>query len=415
MHVSVHKTVESSDRAIKPIYSVIAGQMIRAWQQYFNHSAAILPSNCPSNIMTHRSRSGGPQTQHVQRKKNNNLPRKPRPEPRIEEDPNATPPPQAHPLSSTPTTFDILALIRHSLAPTITSPDFKGTVQTIKGLLYDKKWLEAFGDEELLDAYAGRWVPSRVLCFRELFAESGELRKVISGTDEVAGDDVPEPEKGESSKGKSKIVSLGGGAGTEILAIASLIHGQRLLDRQNGEEFSDRYPDWVGVDYGPWNGVLEKFSSAFTSLWHLDLPSPCHQMDLLKSVSPDPLLLLISGDTSLVTLIFTICELMAQSRPGTIRLIRNLTTNLRSGGMLLVADSASDIAEFELGSSGRKWPVYMVLDAMLLGTKDAEGQAQWVKVESEDSRWFRLPEGVADNWPVKLENTRYWYRLYRRV
>ena len=373
MHVSVHKTVESSDRAIKPIYSVIAGQMIRAWQQYFNHSAAILPSNCPSNIMTHRSRSGGPQTQHVQRKKNNNLPRKPRPEPRIEEDPNATPPPQAHPLSSTPTTFDILALIRHSLAPTITSPDFKGTVQTIKGLLYDKKWLEAFGDEELLDAYAGRWVPSRVLCFRELFAESEELRKVISGSDEVAGDDVPETEKGESSKGKSKIVSLGGGAGTEILAIASLIHGQRLLDRQNGEEFSDRYPDWVGVDYGPWNGVLEKFSSAFTSLWHLDLPSPCHQMDLLKSVSPDPLLPLISGDTSLVTLIFTICELMAQSRPGTIRLIRNLTTNLRSGGMLLVADSASDIAEFELGSSGRKWPVYMVLDATLLGTKDAEG------------------------------------------
>ena len=365
--------------------------------------------------MTHRSRSGGPQTQHVQRKKNNNLPRKPRPEPRIEEDPNATPPPQAHPLSSIPTTFDILALIRHSLAPTITSPDFKGTVQTIKGLLYDKKWLEAFGDEELLDAYAGRWVPSRVLCFRELFAESEELRKVISGSDEVAGDHVPETEKGESSKGKSKIVSLGGGAGTEILAIASLIHGQRLLDRQNGEEFSDRYPDWVGVDYGPWNGVLEKFSSAFTSLWHLDLPSPCHQMDLLKSVSPDPLLPLISGDTSLVTLIFTICELMAQSRPGTIRLIRNLTTNLRSGGMLLVADSASDIAEFELGSSGRKWPVYMVLDAMLLGTKDAEGQAQWVKVESEDSRWFRLPEGVADNWPVKLENTRYWYRLYRRV
>jgi len=367
--------------------------------------------------MTHRSRSGGPQTQHVQRKKNNNLPRKPRPEPRIEEDPNATPPPQAHPLSSTPTTFDILALIRHSLAPTITSPDFKGTVQTIKGLLYDKKWLEAFGDEELLDAYAGRWVPSRVLCFRELFAESEELRKVIIGSEEVVGEDGEEAEQGESSKtkSKSKIVSLGGGAGTEILAIASLIHGQRLLDRQNGEESSDRYPDWVGVDFGPWSGVLEKFSSAFTSLWHLDLPSPCHQMDLLKSASPNPLLPLISGDTSLVTLIFTICELMSQSRPGTIRLIRDLTTNLRSGGMLLVADSASDIAEFELGSSGRKWPVYMVLDAMLLGTKDEEGKAQWVKVESEDSRWFRLPEGVADNWPVKLENTRYWYRLYRRV
>jgi 25S rRNA (uracil2843-N3)-methyltransferase len=365
--------------------------------------------------MTHRSRSGGPQAQHVQRKKTN-LPRKPRPEPKIEEDPNATPPPEAHPLSSLPTTFDILALIRHSLAPTITSPDFKGTVQTIKGLLYDKKWLEAFGDEELLDAYAGRWVPSRVLCFRELFAESEELRNFICGMIEGSGDDDEEAApKAESSKSKSRIVSLGGGAGTEILAIASLIHGQRLQDRQEGKEPSTQYPSWVGVDFGPWSGVLEKFSDAFTSLWHLDLPSPCHQMDLLKPASPDPLLPLISGDTSLVTLIFTICELMSQSRPGTIRLIRNLTSNLRSGGLLLVADSASDIAEFELGSSGRKWPVYMVLDAMLLGTKDEEGKSQWVKVESEDSRWFRLPEGVADNWPVKLENTRYWYRLYRRV
>lgn len=363
--------------------------------------------------MTHRSRSGGPQGQHVQRKKVN-LPRKPRPEPKIEEDPNATPPPEAHPLASTPTTFDILALIRHSLAPTITSPDFKATVQTIKGLLYDKKWLEAFGEEELLDAYAGRWVPSRVLCFRELFAESEVLRNAICAAG-VSEDDGEDEGQAESSKSKSRILSLGGGAGTEILAIASLMHGQRLVDRAEGRESSDQYPSWVGVDFGPWSGVLEKFSSAFKSLWHLDIPSPCHQMNLLKPESPDPLLPLISGDTSLVTLIFTICELMSQSRPGTIRLIRDLTMNLRSGGLLLVADSASDIAEFELGSSGRTWPVYMVLDAMLLGTKDAEGKAQWSKVESEDSRWFRLPEGVADNWPVKLENTRYWYRLYRRV
>lgn len=395
--------------------SIDAGRRARAWLKISVVQAAILPFNHHTNIMTHRSRSGGPQSQHVQRKKNN-LPRKPRPEPKIEEDPNATPPPLAHPLSSTPTTFDILALIRHSLAPTITSPDFKGTVQTIKGLLYDKKWLEAFGDEELLDAYAGRWVPSRVLCFRELFAESEALRNVICGAKGAEGEEEEEiAEQEKTSKPKSRIVSLGGGAGTEILAIASLIHGQRSLDRQDGRELSNSYPDWVGVDFGPWSGVLEKFSSAFTSLWHLNIPSTCHQMDLLKPTSPDPLLPLISGDVSLVTLIFTICELMSQSRPGTIRLIRDLTTNLRSGGLLLVADSASDIAEFELGSSGRKWPVYMVLDAMLLGTKNADGEGQWEKVESEDSRWFRLPEGVADNWPVKLENTRYWYRLYRRV
>jgi 25S rRNA (uracil2843-N3)-methyltransferase len=359
--------------------------------------------------MTHRSRSGGPQAQHVQRKKKDKLP-KPKSGKIEEEVEDTEPESNLHPLCSLPTTFDILALIRHSLAPTITSPDFKATVQKIKGLLFAKKWLEAFGDESLLEAYAGRWVPSRVLCFRELLAESAELRKVLVGHDSDEG-------SGSEGAGSSKArtISLGGGAGSEYLAIASLIHGRRLLDKRNDTPPSQREISWEGVDFGPWAGVLDKFSSASKSLWHLDLPAPCHQMDLLNPASPDPLLPLIGGETRLVTLIFTICELMSQSRPGTIRLIRDLTTNLQSGGLLLVADSASDIAEFEIGTSGRKWPVYMVLDAMLLGAKDEEGRAQWTKIESEDSRWFRLPEGVADNWPVKLENTRYWYRLYRRV
>jgi 25S rRNA (uracil2843-N3)-methyltransferase len=370
--------------------------------------------------MTHRSRSGGPQAQHVQRKKRDGGAKKPPPWSKQAEDAaaNTTPPPESHPLSTLPTTFDILALIRHSLAPTITSPGFGATVQKIKGLLYEKKWLEAFGDEGLLDAYAGRWVPSRVLCFRELLAETEELREFIVGKydeDEGEAEEGEAIAKEEESKSMNRIVSLGGGAGSEVLAIASLIHGQRLSDRRNDRPVSNHVISWVGVDFGPWSSVLDKFSSAFSSLWHLDLPAPCHQMNLLEPASPNPLLPLISGDTGLVTLIFTICELMSQSRPGTIRLIRDLTANLRSGGLLLVADSASDIAEFELGSSGRKWPVYMVLDAMLLGTKDAEGKAQWKKLDSDDSRWFRLPEGVADNWPVKLENTRYWYRLYRRV
>ena len=55
----------------------------------------------------------------------------------------------------------------------------------------------------------------------------------------------------------------------------------------------------------------------------------------------------------------------------------------------------------------------MVLDAVLLG-EGGEG-AGWETVRSEDSRWYRLPEGADAGWPVKLENTRYWMRLYRRL
>jgi 25S rRNA (uracil2843-N3)-methyltransferase len=175
--------------------------------------------------------------------------------------------------------------------------------------------------------------------------------------------------------------------------------------------------EWVGIDYGPWTNVLDKFNKSLSDLWSLELKTSEHQMNLLDTPTPEALVPLLQGDTKLVTILFTICELMSQSRPSTIRLLHTLTQHLAPGGYLLVADSASDIAEFELGASGRKWPIYMVLDAVLLGMKDEtnEGRGQWRKVDGVDSRWFRLGEGVGEGWPVKLENTRYWYRLYKRV
>lgn len=371
--------------------------------------------------MTHRSRSGGPQQIYTQRKKTNGQSqpngRKAGPSTATAAATTSTPNPRIpapdrHPLTTTPSSNDILALIRHALSRTITSADFVPTVQKIKGLLYERKWLEAFGDEGLLEAYAGRWVPSRALCFRELLGASEEIRGALFGDEEEEVD-----EGGQGGPSARRVVSLGGGAGSELLAIASLAHGQRVLERQQEEcSGSSAGLEWVGADYGPWTTVLDQFTDACNSLWSLDLRPECHQMNLLDTTASQSLKPLLTSDTRLVTLLFTVCELMSQSRPATIRLLHDLTSQLRPGGLLLIADSASDIAEFELGSSGRKWPVYMVLDAVMLGMKtDAGEENKWEKVDSEDSRWFRLAEGAGANWPVKLENTRYWYRLYRRV
>ena len=391
--------------------------------------------------MTHRSRSGGPRQQFVQRKKNEPRPNesgngKKGPLPTHEEtDPAAaaeddtehTSSDDRHPLARTPTATDILALIRHSLASTISSPDFVPTIQKIKGLLYEKKWLDAFGDESLLEAYAGRWVPSRVLCFRELLADLEHVRNVLfyergqrGGNVDVNGNGNGhgnENENAEAGPSRRRIVSLGGGAGSELLAIGSLIHGQQQLESRKEVRASNTSIEWVGVDYGPWTSVLDKLNKSLSELWSLDIPTNEHQMNLLDTPHPEGLIPLLQGDTKLVSILFTICELMSQSRQSTIRLLHTITTHLAPGGYLLVADSASDIAEFELGASGRKWPIYMVLDAVLMGMKDEtrDGKSQWRKVDSVDSRWFRLGDGVGEGWPVKLENTRYWYRLYKRV
>lgn len=391
--------------------------------------------------MTHRSRSGGPRQQFVQRKKNEPRPNesgtgKKGPLPTlgetetetaaVEEDDTEHPSTDdRHPLAHTPTSTDILALIRHSLASTISSPEFVPTIQKIKGLLYEKKWLDAFGDESLLEAYAGRWVPSRVLCFRELLADLEHIRNVLfyergqrGGSVNVNGNgDGDESGNAEAGPSRRRIVSLGGGAGSELLALGSLTHGQRELESRKEVRASNTSIEWVGVDYGPWTTVLDKFNKSLSNLWSLEFPTSEHQMNLLDTPIPEGLIPLLEGDTKLVTILFTICELMSQSRPSTIKLLHTITSHLALGGYLLVADSASDIAEFELGASGRKWPIYMVLDAVLMGMKDEtrDGKSQWRKVDSVDSRWFRLGDGLGQGWPVKLENTRYWYRLYKRV
>jgi hypothetical protein len=56
MHVSVRKTVGSSDN--RAICLNEAGQLTRAWQQYFNRSAAILLSNSLPTTMTHDPNQG---------------------------------------------------------------------------------------------------------------------------------------------------------------------------------------------------------------------------------------------------------------------------------------------------------------------------------------------------------------------
>jgi 25S rRNA (uracil2843-N3)-methyltransferase len=347
-------------------------------------------------------------------------------------------------------------------------------VQEIKAKLFDQRWLEVFEDHRLLDAYAGRWVPSRAVCFRELFAALSEVRALFLGqgdnedgeNDEegVTEDGQPDGEgsdfeadeldsktaafrlpeadteasssqsKGEVSS-SSSVLSLGGGAGSELLALASIL--KSVHSSSKGKE---RAWSWTGIDIGAWSSVLDKLSGAIEFEWGLGLsisytqgnllsfcPKPhphatsrsCDDPDDAEPESYSPphagLASILDRDQpKLITLLFTLTELFSQSRSSTLALLRLLTSHSPSGALFLVADSASDISEFELGSAGRKWPVFMILDMVML-SKDGDGKPGWEKVAGEESRWYRLPEGVGAGWPVKLENTRYWYRLYRRL
>ncbi|KAI9835051.1 MAG: hypothetical protein M1819_002603 [Sarea resinae] len=158
-----------------------------------------------------------------------------------------------------------------------------------------------------------------------------------------------------------------------------------------------------------------------------------HQHDLLD-LELATLTSLLEG-ARLVTLMYTLNELYSASMTKTTNLLLSLTYLLEPGTLLLVVDSPGSYSTVAVGTGLRekpaatestsqapeekKYPMHWLLDHTLLSassvgsSKNAQGQSQWEKLESIESRWFRLPEGL--RYPIELENMRYQLHLYRRV
>jgi 25S rRNA (uracil2843-N3)-methyltransferase len=359
--------------------------------------------------MTHRSRSGGPtRTKAGQKKKAGKLhhpPSRDAPAAGPESEAGSESESESKPAAAavieeedavlpasafrTPDDLDLLNILRWALHACVHSVDFTADVQKVKALLYERKWLELFTDPALLDAYAGRWVPSRALAFRQMMAEIRGVRGLFCGA-------VDEAAEGKETPAPKHILAIGGGAGSELLAVAALSASRAPIH-------------WTGVDIGDWSSVLTRIEAAARDKWAI---SPRARFDFIETdVLASTAFMEPLPAPDLTTIFFTLTELLSQNRAGTLALLRKITDKAQPGSLLLVADSASDIAEFPLGKDGRTWPVYMVLDALVGVLKG------WEKVRASDSTWFRLDEEVVAGarWPCKLENARYWMRLYRRV
>lgn len=107
---------------------------------------------------------------------------------------------------------------------------------------------------------------------------------------------------------------------------------------------------------------------------------------------------------------FTLNELYSTSVPKTQRLLKNLTASMREGAYLLVVDSPGSYSTVAINGVEKKYPMQWLLDHTLLGRHPET--ALWEKVLTNESQWFRLPEGL--EYPLELENMRYQIHLFRR-
>ena len=351
--------------------------------------------------------------------------------------------------------------------PSRFEPGLTACLQEVKGFLYHREFIRAFERDEYREAYVVRWSPSRTLGYLKI------LEDVVDGiwnekskkgsSEEIADTNRSGPDN------EIKIICLGGGAGAEMVSLTGVLNSlqQRKASALGNSGERSKIPDMSPieiqrqgtrlnidlVDIADWAPILNRlyesvttpptlspYASAAVKASNLPLvPASTlsftfHQHDVLK-LPPSHLRPLVY-DRDLVTIFFTLNELYSTSPPLTQTFLLNLTLCTKAGTLLLVMDSAGSYSEVDLGKEeAKKYPMQWLLDHTLLksatevdfnhpadGRTDDEGSvgkknqqknvSKWEKLRDEESRWFRLPDGL--RYPLELENMRYQVHLYRR-
>ncbi|CAD0088829.1 unnamed protein product [Aureobasidium mustum] len=327
--------------------------------------------------------------------------------------------------------------------------ELENLLQEVKGHLFNRDFATAFGKDEYLEAYAARWSPSRALGYAQIFSDltpeiaelldqkTSDLKAPIQDESELS-EQVEAKLTLEGSADSSKplnVVCLGGGAGAEVVGLAGWLKHLRY----NAPSFDDKPHadisnlDIFGVDVARWDKVMQdlhqgvitppflsKYASAAAKAANMAVLPPevfnvrFKQQDILDTDAAGVADLLANSD--IVTIMFTLNELYSTSVAKTQRLLYSLTASMRPGTLLLVVDSPGSYSTVTLNGATQKYPMQWLLDHTLLSPKkNAEkgSPAQWKKLVSDESRWFRLPDEDL-KYPIDLENMRYQIHLYQR-
>lgn len=313
----------------------------------------------------------------------------------------------------------LLDVFRNTFNSVLSAPDeMNKMLQDIKTALFNREFEKAFGNEDLLDAYAARWSPTRALCYERVLHRASvefSLEHLYPNYDPGRSETEPTTEPRAL-----KIVSIGGGA-AELAAVAAFLRGK--LQQTTSAEL-------VIVDSGPWKSVIDKLYTGLTTPPPVSpyanaaakaaaaAADPFISADRLSVVFeqhdvlalPDGKLESIVGDRPvLVTLCFTLNELFtAGGLAKTTLFLSALTAALPVGSLLLVVDSAGSYSEIGVGGSAKKYPMQWLMDKFL--SVDRDGRS-WAKLEADESSWFRLKQDL--EYPIQLENMRHQVHVHR--
>lgn len=365
-------------------------------------------------------------------------------------------------------------------------------IQLVKTALYNRDYQSAFGSLENLEAYALRWSPGRALGYYNLLRFNIPLPKDRPSTLEFEGYNfignhiyrnfykLSDSNAADccSQKKPLNVLSIGGGAGAEIVAFGSFL---KDLDQAN-KEFCPRL-HLTAVDIADWSPVVEKLEQTINHEWFdetdrkrkfsmdqvdntdneiEDINSKLTDFSIrqkpfsVEFLNEDILKYCLTSEAkelfkkqNVVTTFFTINELFKADRARTMTLLQTLKLcccrNTKEKTLLIFLESAGSYSNLQVGS--KTFPVQYMINHVLtdpVTIKRSSGETRkrvlWERIYHSDSNWYRVPEpktfpsnilkatfpsNVLNQvdpgqlptleYPVKLENMRYFVSVFESI
>lgn len=280
----------------------------------------------------------------------------------------------------------IIYLFEETFHGILLSPSLQEHIQIVKGNLYNRDYITAFENDDKRFAYASRWSPARALSYSSLFGSLLSIRDLLQD---------PDSEK--------NVLCVGGGASSELVGLAAV-----FCELKGNCPTSDSKLNLSIIDIADWSTVVNSISRYIKSKWLYDGTKFDTQfiLDDILSLSSE----IDYSKLDLVTLLFTTNELFCEKRTETIKFLQKLNSECKKGSYLLIAESAGSYSHITIGT--KKFPVQFLIDTVLSG-KPGENNGSWEIIDESESCWYRVDQREI-KYNMKLENMRFFYRLYRK-
>ncbi|CUM66904.1 uncharacterized protein PRCAT00004589001 [Priceomyces carsonii] len=280
----------------------------------------------------------------------------------------------------------IIELMEIIFEDTLESPNLQEHIQMVKGKLYEREYISAFDGEEKRLAYASRWTPARALSYSSLFATLAPIRELL-----------------KELENKKKVLCVGGGAGSELVGLSSVFCRLKEYNPNSNSSL-----EIVIADIADWSSVVTDMTEFLKQNW-LYNPAKLNTTFMNNDVLDESSILALP-DFDLLTILFTTNELFSEKKSETIKFLHRLNSQCKSGCYLLIAESAGSYSHITVGT--KTFPVQFLIDTILLG-RPGQKNGSWRLIEQSDSCWYRI-DTKEINYTMKLENMRFFYRLYQK-